>query len=79
MHCLYFSYTPTATGLVPLSDQFNTAVETGDRNVKCGYLTEPYNFQCWTTRDVKAGEEVRYMALYKVSLIYFIISQCPCM
>ena len=52
-------FTPTAVGLIPLSDQFNTAVVTGDENVKCGYLNQPYDFECWTSRDVKAGEEVR--------------------
>ena len=37
---------------------YNTAVREGDSNVKCGYMSDPYDFVCWTTRDVKAMNEV---------------------
>ena len=49
---------PTASGLVPLADMYNTAVAVGERNIKCGYYKDPHHFVCWTTRDIKEGEEV---------------------
>ena len=51
---------PTVSGLVPLADMFNTAVDVGGENVKCGYnyYYDDYGFVCWATRDILSGEEV---------------------
>ena len=52
-----------AAGLVPLVDMYNTAVREADSNVMCGYKGNPYDFVCWTTRDVISGEKVRIIII----------------